>query len=325
MKKKVGVAEALFGVVVCCLLSILCCPALSLGTDLAFRTMKAGGIERTYYYHLPPSYESSKKLPVVFVLHGGGKGEGDDVARMTGYNALADREGFIVVYPNGIEAQWNDGRRKKTRNGGTGNAVDDVGFLSMLIDRIVSEWKGDASRVYVTGLSNGGMMTFRLGCEITPKLAAIAPVIANMPDTIYKQCRPLTKLPVLVMNGTRDPLVPWDGGSVGYIGNRRGRVVSTNESVGFWVDNNGCGLSSVRWLPDRDPADRSRVKVSVWSNEKERCDVVLYMIEGGGHTLPGSNIPDRPLLLGRKNNDIDGPEVIWSFFRQYKRRQDAVH
>ncbi|MCG8344351.1 MAG: esterase [Chlorobiales bacterium] len=293
-------------------------PARSLGADLTFRKMQVGGIERTYYLHLPPVYgESARKLPVLLVLHGGGRGDGDEVARWTGFLEIADREGFIAVYPNGIDARWNDGRIGSSRNGNENAVVDDVGFISVLIDHIVQNFRGDPGRVYVTGLSNGGMMTFRLGCEISEKLAAIAPVIANMPENIYGECRPGKKLPVLVMNGTSDPLVPWEGGAVGYFGERRGRVVSTNRTVEFWRAHNRCSSRSVRWLPDRDRRDNSRVRMSVWGNSDNTCEVVLYRIEGGGHTFPGSDIPNRPLLLGRKNNDIEGPEVIWSFFRKY--------
>ena len=289
------------------------------GEELVFRKMQAGGLERSYYLYLPPRHESAGKLPVVFVLHGGGRGDGDEVARWTGYRRLADRENFIAVYPNGMDAQWNDGRVKTFGRAKENAEVDDVGFISALIDLIVRDFRGDPERVYVTGLSNGGMMALRLGCEISSKLAAIAPVIANMPENTYGTCMPENKLPVLLMNGTDDPLVPWNGGFVGYFGKRRGKVVSTNETIQFWKTHNGCSSGIVAWLPDRDRKDGSRVRVTTWKNRGGSCEVVLYRIEGGGHTFPGSDVPRRRLLLGRKNNDIDGPEVIWSFFRKHKR------
>lgn len=289
------------------------------GEELVFRKMQAGGLERSCYLHLPARHEAAGKLPVVFVLHGGGRGDGDDVARWTGYRELADRENFIAVYPNGIDAQWNDGRVKTFQRAKKNAEVDDVGFISALIDLIVRDFRGDPERIYITGLSNGGMMALRVGCEISHKLAAIAPVIANMPENTYGKCMPEHKLPVLLMNGTDDPLVPWNGGPVGYFGKRRGKVVSTNETIRFWKTHNGCNAGIVAWLPDRDRKDGSRVRVTTWRNQGGSCEVVLYRVEGGGHTFPGSDVPDRRLLLGRKNNDIDGPEVIWSFFKKHKR------
>lgn len=306
-------------IVILCIFFVQPVSARSFKADLTLGKMYFDGLERTYYLHLPTGHKSSGKLPVVLVLHGGGRGDGDDVARWTGYIELADRDNFIAVYPNGIDAQWNDGRVKTFRRGKDNAHVDDVGFISALIDYIIRDLNGDPRRVYVTGLSNGGMMALRLGCEISSKLAAIAPVIANVPKNIYGRCNPDAKLPVLLMNGTNDPLVPWDGGSVGFFGKRRGEVVSTNETVRFWSKHNGCSSRFARWVPDRDRRDHSRVRITTWKKPGNTCEVILYSIVGGGHTFPGSDVPNRPLLLGRKNNDINGAEVIWDFFSRHIR------
>ena len=289
-------------------------------TGLSLQTLQFDGLERSYYLHLPPSYNATSRLPVIFVLHGGGRADGDEVAGRTGYNNIADREGFIVVYPNGVNAQWNDGRGKTFRSARDNTDIDDVDFIAGLIDRMILDYRGDASRIYVTGLSNGGMMTLRLGCEISGKLAAIAPVIANIPANIIGTCKPELPLPVLLMNGTADPLVPWDGGSVGFFGKTMGEVVSTADTVAFWTEHNQCSpVPKVELLPDRDGKDGSSVKVSTFDNCLNSSEVILYTIIGGGHSFPGGNIPDRPLLLGRKNNDINAAEVIWDFFKAHKR------
>lgn len=287
--------------------------------NLTLETLSFDGLKRTYYLYLPLNYKSTTKLPVVIALHGGGKGDGDKVAEITGYNKLADQEGFIAVYPNGVDGQWNDGREKTYRK--TNNTkVNDVGFLSALIAYVIHTYKGDAAKIYVTGISNGGMMTLRLGCKISSSLAAIAPVIANIPVNIVAMCKPDSPLPVLVMNGTKDPLVPWGGGSVRFFRRKMGEVVSTAETVQFWVKHNQCDLiPDIVMLPDNDRNDRSRVKVFTYKNNKNGADVLLYAIEGGGHNLPGSNTQDYPYILGRKNRDINGPEVIWEFFKQYSR------
>lgn len=287
--------------------------------DLSLQKLKLGKLKRSYYIHLPTDHQSTAILPVMLVLHGGGKADGAKLAQRTGYNAIADRDGFIVVYPNGIDNQWNDGRGVTFRKADN-TRIDDVGFLSALIDLIIRDYKGDPRRVYVTGLSNGGMMALRLGCELDSKITAIAPVIANIPKNIIDQCKPDNPLPVLLMNGTEDPLVPWDGGSVRFLHKRMGKVASTDETIHFWVTHNQCNPKPViRTLPDRDTTDNSRVIVSTYTNAGNRSEVILYAIEGGGHSFPGSNVPDRPRLVGKKNHDIDGAEVIWNFFKRHRK------
>ncbi len=281
--------------------------------------------ERTYYLHLPHHRKPATNLPVMLVLHGGGKADGDETAKHTGYNELADKHGFIVAYPNGLNAQWNDGRGKTYRNNNSSStdevtSTDDVGFISALIDKLVRDFKADASRVYVTGLSNGGMMTLRLGCELSSKLAAIAPVIANIPQNIIGNCRPSSPLSVLLMNGTHDPLVPWNGGEVKFFRRKMGKVVSTRETVKFWVEHNQCHpIPRKRTLTNKDKRDRSKVVVTTYTNPKNHSEVVLYAVHGGGHTFPGSNTRDLPRILGRKNNDINGADVIWKFFEGHSR------
>lgn len=277
------------------------------------------GVRRTYYIHFPPVHESSSQLPLVLVLHGGGKGDGLTPAKYLGFTSLADSQGFVVAYPNGIDSYWRDGRGY-THRGESDTTVDDVGFISQLIDHLVREHNLDPKRVYVTGMSNGGMMTLRLGCELSAKLAAIAPVVANIPKNIITNCRPTRPLPVLVMNGTDDPLVPYNGGYVHFFRKKMGEVVSTSETVSFWVKHNGCNSTPrMRDLPNRNRRDHSRVKVATYVKPNNGCEVVLYTIQGGGHTMPGSNMPDRPRILGHKNDDIDGAKEIWEFFKRHTR------
>lgn len=274
------------------------------------------GLQRSYYVHFPPVSRTPARLPLVLVLHGGGRGNGLTPARYMGFTALADREHFIVAYPNGVDAFWRDGR-DLTFRGDIEGRVDDVAYISALIDRFVHQYHVDPKRVYVTGISNGGMMTLRLGCELSAKLAAIAPIAANIPRRIYKSCQPAASLPVLVMNGTADPLVPYDGGDVRFFRQRRGKVVSTQETVLFWRQQNQCrGMPETRQLPDRDTGDSSRVTRTIYGSS---CLVELYTVIGGGHTLPGSDLPDLPRILGQKNRDIDGAAVIWTFFKNHSR------
>jgi len=297
-----------------------CAQSRMMPADIQLHTLRFDGIERSYYLHLPAAAgKPAARPPLVLVLHGGGKGDGRAPASYLGFTALAYRHGFIVVYPNGIDARWNDGRGF-THRGESDTRIDDVGFISELIDHLVRTYDADARRVYVTGMSDGGMMTLRLGCELSPKLAAIAHVVGNMSVNILPGCRPATPLPVLLMNGTDDPLVPWDGGQVGFFRRTMGEVVSTEQTVAFWVQHNRCGSTpAVHALHDRDSTDHSTVTGTSYACPSQASEVLLYTINGGGHTLPGSNVPDRPRLLGRKNNDIDGAEVIWEFFREHEK------
>lgn len=289
--------------------------------DLTLAPIEHDGLQRSYYLHAPANHvNNGGRPPVLLVLHGGGRADGKDLARRTGFNAIADREGVIAVYPNGIDAQWNDGRGVTFRRAADNEHIDDVGFLAAVIDKVLIDQHGDPDRVYVTGLSNGGMMALRMGCEASTRLAAIAPVIANLPKRIVPACAPRGPLPMLLMNGTDDPLVPWNGGFVTVFRKTSGEVISTPETIALWRHFNRCtGPEQTRQLPDRDRDDHSTVFVHAYGCDGRQQSVVLYEIRGGGHNLPGGNTPNAPRLVGYKNNDIVGAEEIWAFLKSFRR------
>lgn len=287
--------------------------------DLLHETLTHGGLGRTYSLYFPNGVLADRPRPLVFVLHGGGGSDAKTMAHRTGLNSIADREGFLVVYPAGIDGQWNDGRGKTFRRAKDNTGVDDVGFISSIIDLLVNEGQADPDRIYVMGLSNGGMMTLRIGIELGAKLAGIASGIANLP-VLLSDKRPVQPLSVLMMNGTDDPLVPWEGGAVHILGKDYGEVLSTEQTVQYWVDRAGLpSFPSSRMLPDTTPTDGCRVEVVTYKKEGEPLEVILYAMKGGGHNLPGGNTPDRPRLIGRKCMDINGAEVIWEFFKKHSR------
>ncbi len=287
----------------------------------AYETFRqSNGTERSYYLHLPYGFDAKKHYPLVLILHGGGKGDGGTAAKYLGFDAVADREGFVALYPNGINAQWNDGRGTNLR--GTDLAgIDDVAYLSELIRYMHKRYGTDPRNVFVTGASNGGMMTLRLGCEIAPQLTAVAPVIANIPKNIIGQCRPGKPLPVLLMNGTEDPLVPWNGGFVtSPVGKKKGgAVVSTEETVAFWRKADHCtSPGKTEPLPDRNKDDRSHVEITRYQACADDTKVILYRVIGGGHHIPGTDVREFRRLLGNKNMDFRASEAIWDFFASYK-------
>lgn len=300
---------------------ILCAlPMLAGAADLR-GTLVHDGLERSYLLHVPTTLDASRPVPLVLVLHGGG-GTGARMVQLTGggFNTLAERDGFLVAYPDGIEKHWNDGRAGVTWRAHLGG-VDDVGFIAALIERLTRDWPVDARRVYVTGASNGGMMAVRLGCELADTIAAIAPVIAAMPAALAPHCAPAAAaLSVLFMIGVQDPLVPWEGGEVRLGRKNFGTVLSVAESVKFWVTHNRCRISPVVTdEPDRDPRDGTRVRRESYDSCRDGTAVVLYAIDGGGHTWPGGYqyLPER--VIGKGSRDLDGAEVIWNFFKRQEK------
>jgi polyhydroxybutyrate depolymerase len=276
----------------------------------------SGGLQRTYNVHISSSYDKTRPTPLLIVLHGGG-GTGQGMTKLASFNAISDRENFIIVYPDGFEKHWNDGRGVQQYRAQIQN-VDDVGFISSLIDRISDELNIDAKRIYVTGISNGAMMSHRLGCELSQKIAAIAPVAGNIPVNMASIWAPSRPVPVLIINGTDDPLVPWAGGDVHFGSLELGQVLSVEDTVKFWVTNDKCpSLPLVTQLPDKDPSDRTRVRTEIYGGCQDGAEVVLYAVEGGGHTWPGGlqYLPES--IIGRTSRDFDASEVIWQFFKEH--------
>ena len=282
--------------------------------------MVVDGLKRTYIVHLPRNFSEDEHLPLLIALHGGG-GSGFDMERLTrgGLNVLAERERFVVVYPDGVEGHWNDGRNLSRYRAQREN-IDDVAFISALIDLFVGEYGVNGSRVYVTGMSNGGLMTYRLACEIPERMAAVAVVGVSMSENLYDSCSPRTPVPIMIILGTDDPIVPWDGGELHFGPVKLGRVVSVEKTVEYWADRNGCTVRhGQEYLPDADPEDGTRVWVERYSNCSGGAEVVLYGIEGGGHTWPGGYQYLPRSIIGKTSGDIDASGVIWKFFSSYSR------
>ena len=291
------------------------------GRSLRHDTLTVSGQERTYSLYVPPNLPQDASAPLVFILHGGG-GTGKGMVWLTrgGFNLLADKNGFIVVYPDGMKRHWNDGRtdagyfahREK---------IDDVAFVSALIGKLAKEWNIDPKRVYAAGISNGAMMSFRLACELSGSVAAVAAIAGSVPKDIASTCSPSRPVPVLIMNGTHDLLVPWSGG---YIlpnwGKKFGEVVSVSDTVKLWVAKNGCSPRPAQsQAPDADPADGTTVRKEAYGSCREQSEVVLYTVENGGHAWPGGRqyLPER--FIGKTSRDIDACEIIWEFFKRHRR------
>ncbi|WP_145927857.1 alpha/beta hydrolase family esterase [Bradyrhizobium neotropicale] len=281
-------------------------------------TIDVGGVKRSYTAQLP----AKKPAPLVIVLHGKTQRGADMMAR-TAWPQVAKRDGFAVVFPDGLNNAWADARTEAGRAGRDPPAgTDDVAFIAKIVEKLMADGTADPKRVYVTGVSNGGAMTMTLICARADLFAAGASVIMNLTEEAAAACHPSRPLPMLFMNGTADPLIPYDGGRGSSYFAADG-FWSTTRTLAFWRKLNGCEAddAAATNLPDGNPADQSTV-TRITSRCPKGHDVQLYRINDGGHRMPGLS-PDARFpkmaasLLGPQNGDIDGAETIWAFFSQF--------
>jgi polyhydroxybutyrate depolymerase len=273
------------------------------------RSLECGGRRRTYLLHVPPEFDPAQPTPVVLIFHGGGT-NAKTMVRFCELSKTADRAGFLAVYPSGTGHNPN----LLTWNAGNccGNAmrqnVDDVGFVRALLDDLAGVAPVDAKRVFATGMSNGGMLAYRLASELSDRIAAIASVAGPMG---IDECRPARPVSVLHFHGTADEFAPYHGGR-GPKSFSQADFRPVDRTVQQWIAANGCPAKGtvIRFpLAIDDPTTVTR---TTWGPGNEGSEVVLYTIEGGGHTWPG-RIPFLK-LLGPSTSAISANDVMWAFF-----------
>jgi polyhydroxybutyrate depolymerase len=274
------------------------------------RSLKIGDHSRSYSVHVPPSYDARRPTPVVLAFHSAAM-NGAAMARFCGLDEKADRSGFIVVYPDGTGSTplfryWDAG-------GVRGRPSDDVGDVAKLLDDLATVVHVDPGRVYATGMSNGAMMCYRLAAELSGRIAAIAPVAGTM---AIETCRPRRPVPVLHFHGTKDGLVLFGGPDERTPKNLK--FLSVEDTIRAWAKVNECPETPVlAGMPDR-AEDGTQVRVETYGPGKDGSEVILYVIEGGGHTWPGRE-PRLP-FLGRSTKDISANDLIWDFFQRHPMR-----
>lgn len=273
-------------------------------------SLQVGGRERSYLLHMPPSYDGKRPVPLVIVLHGGG-GNAQTTARMTGFSEKSDKEGFVVVYPNGSG-------RLKTRllTWNSGNCcgyaldknVDDVGFIRALIDELVRTRAVDPKRVFATGISNGGMMAYRLACELSDKIAAIGPVSGALN---LENCQPADAVSVIIFHGTDDEHVLYNGGEpIRRVDTHRRVDKSVSYAVSFWVKHDGCTETPKR-------SETGSIRTEIYSGGKDGVEVAVYTVKGGGHAWPGGH----SYLLGPEpTREISATDLMWDFFARHPKK-----
>jgi len=255
-------------------------------------SLEFGGRNRTYLVHVPASHDSKAPLPLIFVLHGATQ-SAESAERMSGMSAKADQNHFMAVYPSGTGhlPTWNAGNYCGYA---LANHVDDIGFFRALIEKLQHDYPADPKRIYFTGISNGAIMSYRVACEMSDQIAAIAPV----EGALNIDCRPSAPVSVLIFHGTADRLVPFNGGAAAFQFGDKPSHNSVDYAVDFWVNRDACS-------PAPDHQETAEVHIDKYSGCRDGAAVALYAIQGGRHMWPG-----HPL----SGNSVPATDLIWSFF-----------
>ncbi len=260
-------------------------------------TLSHDEMERYYYLTVPESYSPEEPLPLLLVFHGY-TSSARNIKGYSGFDELAEKEGFIAVYPQGTlledNTHWNVGGWTLQ------SSADDVGFVEALLDHLTEAYAIDTDRIYATGMSNGGYMSFLLACQVSDRIAAIASVTGSMTPQTYNKCDPERPMPILQFHGTTDPTVPYDGNDMW--------TQSIDDVLNFWkAFNHTKFIPDPQPMPDLDPEDGSTVQHYVYDNAKTGIAVEHYKVIGGKHDWFGA----------RGNKDIQATQIIWEFLSKY--------
>ncbi len=300
----------------CILMLLLLMTSFFSGCVNIRRSFEHDGLERTYLIHIPKSYDDDTLTPLVIVFHGGG-GNAKNIEEVTNFSQKADEEGFIVVYPDGTGKLK---RKLLTWNAGfccgyaLDNNIDDVGYIRALITHLQETYTIDPTMIYATGISNGGVMTYRIGAELSDIFAAIAPVAAQIGGQATKQEKlwriPEPDYPVSVMafNGMNDSRVPYNGGTSN--GTHVYYWMSTNDSISFWVEQNQC-IS----FPERNRSESDNIIIDTYHGGKNNTVVSLVTIVNGTHSWPGGQKGYEDGAEPTK--EISATDMMWEFFKTH--------
>lgn len=273
------------------------------------RELQHQGLQRHYLLYTPATYRPDNPLPLVIGLHGGYTSP-SRFAVTTGFNDLADSDGFLVAYPEGCDRHWNDGRP------GVNADIDDVGFIAALIADIQRHRAVDTQRVYGVGISNGGYMVQRLALELPHTFAAFATVAAALPVPLRVPIQAKTSVSLLMINSRRDNFVPFQGGS-----SRRGKggeILSVPDTFEFWRQQCNCHTETTWDMICHFYRGRiGEIEVTRYVNPERGAEVVLIVLDQGGHTWPGGSQQPR-WLVGETSKDIDASQLIWAFFQGHR-------
>lgn len=281
---------------------------ISISDRLIHKAIISEGVERTYLLQLPSGYNNAEKYSLVIALHGGG-GSGRQFAISSGLSAKAEKEKFIIVFPEGVTRGSSLGLRTWNAGGCCGYAaytdVDDVLFISNMIDELAKNYQINTRRVYATGHSNGGMMAYRLACELSDKITAIAPNACSM---MLTDCKPVRPVPALHIHSLLDKNVPYAGGKG--IGISGVNFFPVESGLNAWAKADSC-------MPEKKETKLKGYTLTSWKHCKNDVEVLCYLTEDGGHSWPGKSRKPSRATADPASQYIDANELIWDFFKKY--------
>ena len=286
--------------------------------DYSF-TIKVAELERKYIVYVPPSYDSKALLPMVIVLHGGG-GIARAAMETNGWKYKADEVGFLAVFPDGSPPDpsrpGNFSDNPQTWNDGSGRwhsgmrDIDDVGFINALIDDMLTRFAADEGMIFITGFSNGASMTYRIGVELSNRIAAIAPVSGHLWLKEPKLAHPV---PLIYIIGADDPMNPPGGGAARTVSGVIIEKPPVLDSVMKWVEMLGCSAAP------KVIYDQNGVNAIAYGHCQENSEVIFYTVEGLGHVWPGSISLLPESMVGKASDKLKANDVIWEFFKKHSK------
>lgn len=309
------------------------CPEEQPG-DVSKHLKFINGVPRTYRLFVPSSYDGATPMPLVLALHGM-MHDGEWLASVTALEAVAEEEGFILAFPDAVFGAWRPSPKERGSAGWGLRArlkeLDDTPFIEAVVDAVGQQYAIDTSRTYLCGSSMGGFMAYCAAQKLSNRFAATAVVAMTMPLAFSGMDGPAHPMPLLVMHGTDDPVIPYEGGALLHVPEipelaewvsqtdpAQLEFLSAEKTIAQWAAWNGLACApDDEWLPDADPADGTVVVKTCYADAK--AEVVLYSSVGGGHGWPGSAKALPEILVGKTCRDVDASREIWQFFKRFTR------
>jgi polyhydroxybutyrate depolymerase len=269
------------------------------------------GYKRSFYVHVPAGYNPQQPSPALLVFHQEGS-NARAMSRLAKFNDLADQNGFLVVYPEGV-GTWNDGRR------GDAQQMDDVGFVSAILNTLERKWHLDRTAVYACGYSDGGFFAQYLALKLQGQIQAVASVAGTISQVLINKMRLKGNCSMMYILGTEDKIVPFNGGPInpGSHGYNRGVGASASQAINFWLQGNKCGSDYTHdEYPDVRGTDGTSVRVARYANCPNNHEVIVYAIVGGGHGWPQVKSSGKQ-AQGQTTRDFDSSAVIFQFMANH--------